>query len=320
MLVGGEELMMAVYDPCTPRPATQYFGMENPDPYVMYWPPCTRTNKCGGCCTNSMMACVPVQISSTSVQTAKTRLPSPGSPFFEFIGMETQLVEEHISCEPRCAVHPDDCNMLQEFSELDCKCLCRNEQTCHSREQFFDDTLCQCRCKTEMKCFGAHIIFDHDFCRCRMMTVNEINQVLLAGGLTSEELQEIMTANQVKSTVSKTTYITNSTTATTHQPSTTKSTTTTTTPPPTTTPTPTTTTTTTTTPTSQAPTTTTTIRPLSPAEACARVPCTVNKSPVLLSNGLCHCMLKFSFSLHHLGGLRYRREVLRRRRAARPHH
>ncbi|XP_033743175.1 integumentary mucin C.1-like [Pecten maximus] len=315
MLVGGEEIMMAEYDPCTPRPATQLFGGENPDPYVMYWPPCTRTKKCGGCCTNSMMTCVPTRISTTPVQTAKTRLPSPGSPFFEFIGMDTELVEEHLACEPRCTVQPSDCNMLQEFSELDCKCVCLNYQSCESRDHYYDDTRCQCRCISRMDCVGAHTIFDERACRCRMMTIHEINEVLLAGGLTFEEIQAM---NRVAST-----SITDPTT-TTPQPTTTEATTTTTTSQPSTTTTTEATTTTTTQTTTANPTTTTpttTTRPLSPEEICERKPCQANQSPVLLSNGICHCMLNFnSFSLHNLVGLRYRRELVRRWKAGRPYH
>ena len=51
-------LVMASSDLCSPRPICVPIPAD-PDPSVVYFPPCTRLQRCDGCCGDALVICVP---------------------------------------------------------------------------------------------------------------------------------------------------------------------------------------------------------------------------------------------------------------------
>lgn len=58
---------MTVEASSTPKPAicsveSQTINLKDTDdPSLYYYPPCTRVNRCGGCCVHDLLACQPTK-------------------------------------------------------------------------------------------------------------------------------------------------------------------------------------------------------------------------------------------------------------------
>lgn len=57
---------LAQYDYCSPRYQTVVIPRDT-DPNIVYYPPCTRVLRCGGCAPAEVLACEPKQTSVKQV-------------------------------------------------------------------------------------------------------------------------------------------------------------------------------------------------------------------------------------------------------------
>ncbi|KAL5012758.1 hypothetical protein ScPMuIL_011309 [Solemya velum] len=163
---GGEEedLVLAGPDRCQPRLRTVVIPRD-PDPSVMYWPTCTRIERCGGCCPTEILECLPVKMEMVAVNVLKTRESWPASDL-DYQGPFPVLIQRDLDCEPRCRIQPHHCNPLQHYNEWTCSCDCNDDQSnkCGDRK-IWDKDMCSCVCPVVKKCRGV-FEFSESTCRC----------------------------------------------------------------------------------------------------------------------------------------------------------
>lgn len=68
-----------------------------------------------------------------------------------------------------------DCNTFQQYSQIDCKCLCKNkdeEKKCYKNHdiKLWDPEICSCRCRQETAC-STGFNFDTNTCKCTPIPV-----------------------------------------------------------------------------------------------------------------------------------------------------
>ncbi|KAJ8973905.1 hypothetical protein NQ317_004175 [Molorchus minor] len=149
---------------CSPELKTISLGQTD-DPSVLYIPQCTRVERCGGCCSHSLLSCQPKETETLSYQVEPLL-----RPFFigyeneihwqgkklKYIGKEVVLVERHVSCKCDCKVKEEDCNNYQEYRESECRCACTNldeEKKCFkSVKKLWNPELCACQCRDVAQC------------------------------------------------------------------------------------------------------------------------------------------------------------------------
>ena len=103
----------------TLRPAT------DKDPTVVYGPPCTRVNRCSGCCTHKLLSCQPTDQVDITYTVYKSQYI--GSAKLKNLGPVQVTVAEHTKCQCLCTIKESDCiPSLQKYDRSQCKCLCTN--------------------------------------------------------------------------------------------------------------------------------------------------------------------------------------------------
>ncbi|KAJ8984615.1 hypothetical protein NQ317_006077 [Molorchus minor] len=151
---------------CSPELRTISLGQTD-DPSVLYIPQCTRVERCGGCCSHSLLSCQPKETETLSYQVMKTKYT--GGKKLKYIGKEVVLVERHVSCKCDCKVKEEDCNNYQEYRESECRCACTNldeEKKCFkSVKKLWNPELCACQCRDVAQCTSGYS-FDQIDCKC----------------------------------------------------------------------------------------------------------------------------------------------------------
>ena len=67
MLIDVLEAMLAESGSCTPQPRSVTVPPDS-DPNVIWWPSCVLLERCGGCCGNDLLECVPTQVETVSLE------------------------------------------------------------------------------------------------------------------------------------------------------------------------------------------------------------------------------------------------------------
>lgn len=47
---------------------------DNNDPNAIYFPTCTRMNRCGGCCTHDLLECQPIEVEKRTFQVSIVKI------------------------------------------------------------------------------------------------------------------------------------------------------------------------------------------------------------------------------------------------------
>lgn len=188
MHINGGTVRMATYDRCAPRFVTVNTNefansLEN---NVALWPPCTRIERCAGCCATDSMVCEPLEGHTELVEFSAMRyiMPNIGAPEFIFGGFQTVQVERHLKCAQRCRVKAYHCNPnIHDYLEYDCRCKCKQVQSCPTQDHIWRESTCKCECTQREQCVGF-ARWNEATCQC------DIRQVIMAD-LSDEERQEL---------------------------------------------------------------------------------------------------------------------------------
>ncbi|KAF5305938.1 hypothetical protein FQR65_LT07549 [Abscondita terminalis] len=138
------------------------------DPSILYIPSCTRIERCGGCCSHSLLSCQPVATETVSFQVVKTQFQ--GGSKLKYVGKEVVLVEKHVKCKCSCKVQAKDCNGFQQYSAGECRCACTNideEKKCNKEStlKLWNPEVCSCQCRNVLQCSTGYT-FDMLKCKC----------------------------------------------------------------------------------------------------------------------------------------------------------
>jgi len=147
--------------------------VSNEDPSVLYIPSCTRIERCGGCCSHSLLSCQPTDTEPISYQVVKTQFI--GGSKLKYMGKEVVLQEKHTKCKCSCRVQEKDCNSFQEYKPSECRCACTNtdeEKKCYKENatKLWSPDICACQCRNILECSTGYR-FDTFRCRCMPILV-----------------------------------------------------------------------------------------------------------------------------------------------------
>ncbi|CAL7936890.1 unnamed protein product [Xylocopa violacea] len=148
---------------------------QDDDPSTIYYPSCTRVNRCGGCCSHSLLSCQPVtsEIRNFEVIVASIDSSSTG---LSYSGKQIVPVEEHTSCQCDCKIKEEHCNAKQIYDPDECICKCKNvdeAEKCNANNdtKIWNPELCACFCREELEC-STGFYFDQNTCRCKQVPLN----------------------------------------------------------------------------------------------------------------------------------------------------
>ncbi|XP_026813773.1 platelet-derived growth factor D-like isoform X1 [Rhopalosiphum maidis] len=116
-----------------------------------YYPMCTRVNRCGGCCGHDLLACRPTKIEILNFEVIVLQYKgSQESGKFEFKGLKSVSVDQHLNCKCDCIIEKENCTPLQIYNPNECGCMCTNEEDrheCHDEYglKLWNSTACTCR-------------------------------------------------------------------------------------------------------------------------------------------------------------------------------
>lgn len=138
------------------------------DKSVFYYPPCTRVERCGGCCSHDLLSCQPTVTEVVTFQVIETKYE--GGSKLTYKGKKYITVEQHIKCKCDCKVKEEHCNALQRYEKSECSCLCVNmdeEQKCIAENdtKLWDPKECLCVCRYTKEC-STGFYFDQKTCNC----------------------------------------------------------------------------------------------------------------------------------------------------------
>lgn len=159
--------MIATPDICEPRPSTVEIPPDS-DPRVVYWPTCTKVNRCGGCCGLDLLQCEPTAVETITVQVMKQRISANDSSRYEYLGNVDIALEKHVGCDCHCRIKQTDCNpSTQDYDEDSCSCRCRNshEATSCPSPKRWEEKYCRCVCPVLINCLDDEY-FDFNTCSC----------------------------------------------------------------------------------------------------------------------------------------------------------
>ncbi|XP_012945067.1 uncharacterized protein LOC101849091 [Aplysia californica] len=165
---------MAEPDDCSPRNMTVRLEMPNADPNDVFFPQCTRMERCGGCCSSQHLQCVPAYTERVSLKVVKARSPFPGSTHLTYSGFAPVIVDRHVRCVVHCTLNAERCGPMKRFVRSQCDCKCRQYKRCRPPHIFSPET-CDCECVGGVQdcCAGASqnggscgLVFDTRSCRC----------------------------------------------------------------------------------------------------------------------------------------------------------
>uniref|UniRef100_A0A452RJT0 Vascular endothelial growth factor B n=1 Tax=Ursus americanus TaxID=9643 RepID=A0A452RJT0_URSAM len=114
-------------------------------------PSCVTVQRCGGCCPDDGLECVPTGQHQVRMQILMIRYPSSQ--------LGEMSLEEHSQCECRCQPAP----LLSSPRPLCPRCTQRRQRP--------DPRTCRCRCRRRsfLRCQGRGLELNPDTCRCRKL-------------------------------------------------------------------------------------------------------------------------------------------------------
>ncbi|VVC33747.1 Cystine-knot cytokine,PDGF/VEGF domain [Cinara cedri] len=160
------------------------------DPSLYYYPPCTRVNRCGGCCAHDLLGCQPTKTETLQFEVMVSQY-NEGK--LEFKGRKFVSVVQHSTCKCDCIVQPENCNPLQTYFKKECRCVCTNDedrQKCdeeRNAKKLWNPAACACQCVERQDCTTG-FSFDYDTCSCEPLrtrtknTGNEFNRNMYSLG------------------------------------------------------------------------------------------------------------------------------------------
>ncbi|XP_054264980.1 vascular endothelial growth factor A-like [Macrosteles quadrilineatus] len=139
---------------------------ETEDPWIYYWPECTRLEQCGGCCIHKQLSCQPIETETVNFQV--TVLEYAGNQMI-YKGKEIISREKHTKCKCDCIVKEKDCNERQEYRKSECRCFCTNkdaEAKCNDDpKKHWNPDSCSCECLSVVEC-SSGTYYDPSSCSC----------------------------------------------------------------------------------------------------------------------------------------------------------
>ncbi|XP_033608500.1 vascular endothelial growth factor A-A isoform X2 [Cryptotermes secundus] len=141
---------------------------DSDDKSVFYYPPCTRVERCGGCCSHDLLSCQPTVTEPVTFQVIETKYE--GGSKLSYKGKKYVTVEQHVKCRCDCKVKEEHCTALQRYEKSECSCLCVNmdeEQKCIAENdtKLWDPKECLCACRYSKEC-STGFYFDQKTCTC----------------------------------------------------------------------------------------------------------------------------------------------------------
>ncbi|KAG8235591.1 hypothetical protein J437_LFUL016190 [Ladona fulva] len=138
------------------------------DPTYFYYPSCTRVDRCGGCCSHSLLSCQPSLTEIVNFQVIVSQYN--GAKNLKYVGKELVPIEQHLKCKCDCIMKEKDCNDFQEYRAKECQCVCLNvddEEKCNSERatKLWDPKTCTCGCRDLKECTTGYY-FDEKTCSC----------------------------------------------------------------------------------------------------------------------------------------------------------
>uniref|UniRef100_UPI00358EB55F vascular endothelial growth factor A-like isoform X2 n=1 Tax=Myxine glutinosa TaxID=7769 RepID=UPI00358EB55F len=131
---------------CRPREAMVSVGSEFPkEASAVFRPSCVPLQRCSGCCSDPVRECVPIAMTSITMQLYKT------FPLHEG-GYEELTFKEHSKCECRLKRGFHSQSSCQPCSDrrytpdpVTCTCVCRlSSRRCHHHRQVLNLLACRC--------------------------------------------------------------------------------------------------------------------------------------------------------------------------------
>ncbi|CAH1973436.1 unnamed protein product [Acanthoscelides obtectus] len=156
---------------CQPEKVSVKLGTDT-DPSILYMPPCTRIERCGGCCSHPLLECQPIDTETIAFQVKKTKYV--GNNKLKVISKEVVLVDRHVSCKCGCITKAKDCNKYQEYREAECRCACVNtdeaRKCINDPQKLWNPKICSCQCREVQECTTGYS-FDQRQCKCLPSTL-----------------------------------------------------------------------------------------------------------------------------------------------------
>ncbi|XP_076446924.1 uncharacterized protein LOC143284153 [Babylonia areolata] len=174
-VIAGSENILAESDECSPRNMSVRLDVNMEDPTMVYYPECTRIERCGGCTPTPYLSCVPVYKEVVIMSVLKASYPFPGSTTMNMNGFEQVPVERHLTCRLECSLKQEDCGPYHFFLRNQCRCQCKSSTAC-SNGRVWDEYLCGCRCRNMDSCCRNEeqqgricpFFFDPEYCECSL--------------------------------------------------------------------------------------------------------------------------------------------------------
>lgn len=141
---------------CQPREVVVPLSMELEGTVAMQVvPSCVTLQRCGGCCPDDALECVPVELHQVRLQILMIHYPHSE--------LGEMSLEEHSRCE--CRPKKKELPATKEDSP---RPLCPR---CAQRRQRPDPRTCRCRCRRRsfLRCQGRGLELNPDTCRCRKL-------------------------------------------------------------------------------------------------------------------------------------------------------
>lgn len=158
----------AVPATCTPQPTTVPIRVPDHSPHDVYFPSCTRMDRCGGCCSHDLLECAPSKSEMVELQVLKTRYLGPPSNRFDSGELVTIELEKHLECECQCRVKASHCQSdIQVYRPNECRCECKNQDEARNciGDKIWDPNTCSCICREYREC-STGFNFNLNTCMC----------------------------------------------------------------------------------------------------------------------------------------------------------
>ncbi|RUS75625.1 hypothetical protein EGW08_016618 [Elysia chlorotica] len=162
--ISSEGGFVAKADHCSPREMTVDLELPEPNQRMVYFPRCTRLERCGGCDSSGHVSCVPEKTETRVLNVAKAQVPFPESENLLFLGFEKVKVERHMSCRLQCNLSQEKCGKLKLFLPSQCACVCPEIGRCRVPTEW-DPQNCRCVCPKNQECPAGQKVNQIN-CRC----------------------------------------------------------------------------------------------------------------------------------------------------------
>lgn len=159
------------------EPQKMAVAFEKPsEPSVIYFPFCTRIERCGGCCPHDLFECSPTSSEKVAFQVTKLRYMGPGDGSLQYEGEITMDIDKHLSCDCQCRVKESDCRSNQIYLPNECRCECKNHEEaakCVGMNKYWSPELCRCMCVQIPLCSSGSKI-NPETCLCESEHIREL--------------------------------------------------------------------------------------------------------------------------------------------------